>query len=300
MQAPSAICPNVSLQRLIPLLFRLLGGCSLPALHRLGGWAGLATYWLSGRYRRRVQENLARGLGRQASRTELHTNARETGRMMLELPFVWQRPIDEVLQHVVDVQGREHVDAILARGGAMIALTPHMGCFEIASLYIGQFMPLTILYRPPKQSSIEPILRAGRTRGQLTLATADLAGVRHIIKSLRQGIGTGLLPDQAPGQGEGVWAPFFGKPAYTMTLAARLSEVKNAEVLLFWGERIAGKGWRLHILPPQTPLTGSLEERVVAINHEIEALIRRCPSQYLWGYNRYKVPAGANPPPAES
>ena len=286
--------------RILPPLFRLLGRCPLPTLHRLGGWAGLATYWFSGSYRRRLQENMARGLGRTPSRAELHANARETGRMMLELPFVWQHPLEEVMTHVVEVVGAEQIESLRAEGKTLIALTPHMGCFEIASLYLGTFMPVTILYRPPKQASVEPILRAGRARGQLSLATADLAGVRQIIKGLRQGIATGLLPDQAPGKGEGLWVPFFGKPAYTMTLAARLSEVKNTRVLLFWGERITGKGWRLHITAPQAPIEGSLEERAHAINREVENLIRQCPTQYLWGYNRYKVPAGANPPPAES
>ncbi|NSL53677.1 lysophospholipid acyltransferase family protein [Uliginosibacterium aquaticum] len=283
---------------LLPFLFRLLGRCSLPTLHRFGGWGGLLACRLSGSMRRRIAANLALCLGRPPTPAEVRSNARETGRMMLELPFVWQRPLEEVMQHVFEVEGMEHVEAMRAEGSAMIALTPHMGCFEIASLYLGRSMPLTILYRPPKQTSVEPILRAGRERGQLSLATADLAGVRQIIKGLRQGISTGLLPDQAPGKGEGVWLPFFGKPAYTMTLAARLSEVKNTRVLLFWGERVIGHGWRLHILAPQSPIEGTLEERAAAINREIEALIRRCPAQYLWAYNRYKVPAGATPPPS--
>lgn len=282
---------------LLPFLFRLLGRFSLPALHRLGAWGGLLALRLSASMRRHIEANLALCLGRPPSEAEIRDNARETGRMMLELPFVWQRPVEDVMQQVLEVHGREHVDAILASGGSLIALTPHMGCFEIASLYLGTFMPMTILYRPPKQASVEPILRAGRARGRLSLATADLAGVRQIIKGLRQGVSTGLLPDQAPGKGEGLWIPFFGRPAYTMTLAARLSEVKNTQVLLFWGERLAGRGWRLHILAPQSPIEGTLEERAACINREIEALIRRCPAQYLWAYNRYKVPSGATPPP---
>ncbi|MDQ7988588.1 MAG: lysophospholipid acyltransferase family protein [Candidatus Dactylopiibacterium sp.] len=289
----------MTLDALIPRLFRLLGRCSLPTLHRLGGWAGLATYWLSPRYRRRLRENMARGIGRAPTTAELHANARETGRMILELPFIWQRPLEEVLAHVVGTSGWEAVDALRAEGRAMIALTPHLGCFEITSIHAGTFMPMTILYRPPKQASVEPILRAGRARGQLSLATADLAGVRSIIKGLRQGVSTGLLPDQAPGKGEGIWLPFFGKPAYTMTLAARLAEVKDTRVLLFWGERIAGRGWHLHCLAPSVPLEGTLEARAAAINREVEALILRCPAQYLWAYNRYKTPAGAPPPPAQ-
>jgi len=242
---------------------------------------------------------MARCLGRPASSRELLANARETGRMMLELPYVWLRPGEEIQAHILKVSGWELAEQAKTAGRTIIALTPHLGCFEIASQFIGQHMPMTVLYRPPKQASIEPILRAGRARGQLSLATADLAGVRSIIRGLRQGVATGLLPDQAPGKGEGIWVPFFGKQAYTMTLAARLSEVRNTQVLLFWGERLAGRGWHLHVFAPRTPLEGTLEERVKILSGEVEDLIRKCPVQYLWAYNRYKIPAGANTPPPD-
>lgn len=282
--------------RLLPRLFETLGALSLPTVHRLGAAAGLLTYCLSGNYRRRVRDNMTQALGRTPRAEELGAVARESGRMMLELPFVWQRPLEETLGHVVEVVGWNKVEALRAAGRPMIALTPHLGCFEIISLYIGSHMPMTVLYRPPKQAEIEPILRAGRARGRISLAPADLSGVRRLIKALRHGEATGLLPDQAPGTGEGQWSPFFGKPAYTMTLAARLSEVKGAAVLLFWGERIIGRGWRIHVFEPTEALDGPLEKRVDAINREVERVIRQCPTQYLWGYNRYKVPAGAPPP----
>lgn len=283
----------------IPFLFRLFSHFPLPLLHWLGGIGGLLVHACSARHRQRVSENMARCLGRAPTSQELYANARETGRMILELPFVWLRPSAEIQAHILEVHGWELAEAARRDGKTVIALTPHLGCFEIASQYIGEHMPMTVLYRSPKQASVEPILRAGRTRGQLSLATADLAGVRNIIRGLRQGIATGLLPDQAPGKGEGIWVPFFGKQAYTMTLAARLSEVKNTQVLLFWGERVAGKGWRLHVFSPSVPVEGPLEERVKVLSDEVETLVRRCPSQYLWAYNRYKVPAGANPPPPD-
>ena len=107
----------------------------------------------------------------------------------------------------------------------------------------------------------------------------------------------GLLPDQAPKVGEGRWANFFGKPAYTMTLAARLSEC-GAAVIMVWAERLpGGTGYHFHLQAPTQPLDGDTETRTQQINHEIEQLIRQCPAQYLWGYNRYKRPRGAEAPP---
>jgi Kdo2-lipid IVA lauroyltransferase/acyltransferase len=141
------------------------------------------------------------------------------------------------------------------------------------------------------------MILAGRQRERQHLAPADLSGVRSLIKALKKGQMVGMLPDQAPKNGEGVWLKFFGRHAYTMTLAARLTET-GAASLLTWGERLPdGRGYCLHFLPPSQPLTGSTVDRAQQINSEIEALIRQCPTQYLWGYHRYKRPRGAETPP---
>ncbi len=157
-----------------------------------------------------------------------------------------------------------------------------------------------MLYRPPRQAAIRQMILEGRKREHLHLAPADLSGVRLLIKALKKGQAVGMLPDQAPKLGEGVWLDFFGKPAYTMTLAARLTET-GATTLMAWGERLPnGCGYRLHLHPPQEVLSGSTVDRALQINREIEALVRQCPTQYLWGYNRYKRPGGAEPPPVSA
>ena len=105
------------------------------------------------------------------------------------------------------------------------------------------------------------------------------------------------MPDQVPDAGEGVWEPFFGRPAYTMTLAARLSEVPRVRTFFYCGEILPkGRGFRLHFLEPDPPLEGDTRARVAAINRNVEKLALRLPEQYLWGYNRYKTPRGAAPP----
>ena len=133
----------------------------------------------------------------------------------------------------------------------------------------------------------------------LHLAPADVGGVRQLLRALKQQQAVGMLPDQVPAVGEGVWAPFFGRAAFTMSLAARLADSGPA-VVLAYAERLPyGAGYHLRLYPLSAPLTGSLPERVAQLNGELEGLIRLCPAQYLWGYNRYKVPAGVPPPPAE-
>lgn len=277
-------------------IFRLLSFLPLSILHLLGAGLGRLTYWLSPTYRRHLRENLAQAGLAPAWRGKV---AAETGKQMLELARIWMRPLEEAVPLVVDIVGWEHVQAARQAGKGIVFLTPHLGCFEIRAQYLSSFGDITVLYRAPKSAVAQELILTGRKRAHLHLAPADLSGVRSLIKALKKGEMVGMLPDQAPKTGEGVWLKFFGRYAYTMTLAARLTET-GAASLLTWGERLpGGRGYRVHFQPPQTPLAGATVDRAQQINSEIELLIRQCPAQYLWGYNRYKRPGGAEPPPAE-
>lgn len=277
-------------------LFRLLSLLPLCVLHALGGLLGRLIYWLSPTYRRHLQENLAQAGIDPNIRGAV---AAETGKQMVELSRIWMRPLDEAVPLVAEVVGWELVEAARQAGKGIVFLTPHLGCFEITAQYLSSFGDITVLYREPKSAAANDLILMGRKREHLHLAPADLSGVRALIKALKKGQMVGMLPDQAPKTGEGVWLKFFGRYAYTMTLAARLTET-DAVSLLTWGERLpGGRGFRIHFAQPSAPLSGSTVERAQQINHEIEALIRQCPSQYLWGYNRYKRPGGAEAPPAE-
>jgi KDO2-lipid IV(A) lauroyltransferase len=277
----------------LPALFRLLSHLPLPLLHNLGALAGWLAWLLSPTYRRNFGLHI-----RQAGMTQAKAAAiAEAGKALLELPKIWLRPQQEVVGRVVKVSGWERVTDAWAAGRGILFLTPHLGCFEITAQYYAAQKPMTVLYRRPKQDWLAPLIEEGRG-ANLKLAPADLSGVRRLLKALKNGEAVGMLPDQVPGKGEGAWLPFFGRPAYTMTLAARLAET-GATVLLAYAERLHyGAGYHLRLFPLSAPLTGDLALRAAHLNGELETLIRRCPEQYLWGYNRYKVPAGAEPPNA--
>jgi KDO2-lipid IV(A) lauroyltransferase len=277
-------------------LFRILSRLPLWLVHLLGAWLGRLTYWLSPTYRRHLRENMAQA----GIDSSLRVAAvAEAGKQMVELARIWLRTLEETNAQVAEVRGWEHVEAAQRAGKGIVFMTPHLGCFEITAQYYSAFGDVTVLYRPPRQQSIQQMILDGRKREHLHLAPADLSGVRALIKALKKGQAVGMLPDQAPKVGEGVWLKFFGKPAYTMTLAARLTET-GATTLMAWGERLPnGRGYRLHFRPPGKPLAGDTIARAQQINLEIEDLVRECPAQYLWGYNRYKQPGGAEPPPVE-
>jgi Kdo2-lipid IVA lauroyltransferase/acyltransferase len=279
-------------------LFRILSRLPLPVLHNLGAAMGWLIWLASPTYRRHLHENIAlAGMGHARNAA-----IAEAGKGVAELPKIWLRPQDELMGRVARVSGWEHVEAARAAGKGVLYLTPHLGCFEITAQYLaarpsadGSIHPITVLYRRPRQDWLAPLMEQGRGM-HLKLAPADLGGVRRLMKALKHGEASGMLPDQVPGNGEGIWSPFFGKPAYTMTLAARLAE-GGATVLMTYAERLHyGAGYHIHFIPLSQPLCGDLPTRVAQLNREVETIIRLCPEQYLWGYNRYKRPAGAPGP----
>ena len=277
-------------------LFDLMARLPLSLLHKLGAMLGWMTYRLSGKYAERLRENLGNyNAGRHQSefRKVLRASVAEVGKSITELPWVWRRPVAEVLGMVRHCYGREHFDAARQGGKGLIVLTPHLGCFEIIGLYVAAEMPMTCMYSTPKRAWMDQVIRGGRQRGQMFLARADIGGVRTLFKALKRGEAIGLLPDQVPAHGEGEWADFFGRPAYTMTLAGRLLEASGASVLLSYVvRRHKGDGYDIHF----APLELKNDEPVTRqINRALEKIIRTCPSQYLWSYNRYKAPPGSLP-----
>ncbi len=278
-------------------VFRLLSHLPLAWLHRLGAAAGWLSWLFSPTYRRHMRENMRLALGEAGERRTRAAAIAEAGRQSLELPKIWLRSQAEVVGRVVEVSGWDLAEAAMRDGKGILYLTPHLGCFEVTAQYLSTHAPITVLYRPPKQRWLQTMIEEGRERGQLRIAAADLSGVRSLIRALKKGEAVGMLPDQAPRMGEGRWLDFFGRPAYTMTLAARLTET-GAAAIMVWAERLPdGAGYHFHLQAPSQPFTGTTEERAQQINHEIERLIVQCPAQYLWSYNRYKRPRGVEPPP---
>ncbi|NEX61332.1 lysophospholipid acyltransferase family protein [Noviherbaspirillum sp. 17J57-3] len=273
-------------------LFRLLSFLPLPVLHAAGAALGWLVYLLSPSYRRRLKDNLARaGLSH-----VLPAAVQEAGKNVLELPFIWCAPQERVLA-AVTIEDDALVKEALAAGRGIVFLTPHLGCFEVTAQTMAARMPLTVLYRPPRKAILKPLVEGARARPNLHLAPANLSGVRMLLKALKGGGLIGLLPDQVPQNGEGVWAGFFGKPAYTMTLPGKLHGMTGAPILLTYAERLPrGRGFVMRFVRFEENLGETPEQQARAINRAMEKLVARCPAQYFWSYNRYKVPAGVTPP----
>lgn len=269
-------------------LFKFLSIWPLWLAHGVGNVMGWLVFCVSGIYRRRFLANARQaGLGWR----QWAPAVAAAGKMVAELPRLWLgAPVP------ARWQGAEHVDAALLRGKGVVFLTPHLGCFEItAQAYAQRYgrtqQPMTVLFRPPRKPWLREVVAQARGRPGLATAPTTMAGVKQMVKALKQGQSLGLLPDQVPPLGLGVWAPFFGRDAYTMTLSARLARQTDATVLLAWGERWSwGRGFTVHVQPMEQPLAGDATLAASQINAAMERLVLACPQQYLWAYARYKQP----------
>lgn len=284
-------------------LFSLLSRWPLWLLHLMGSTLGWLAYALSPSYRQRlVDHTRAAGLGPQQRRQAVS----HAGKMVGELPLLWGRPKDQRLADSVQWTNPEAVTQALAEGKGLLLLTPHLGCFEVtAQAYaerFGSVKPITALYRPAKQAWLADMMRDSRNRPGMLTSPATLSGVRQMLRALKSGETVGLLPDQVPPEGMGVWAPFFGREAYTMTMAAKLVAQTKCAVVLLRGERLNAQQRRQHgchyivhatRVPPeleQILASGDAAQSATTINQLMESLIMQSPEQYLWGYNRYKGP----------
>jgi KDO2-lipid IV(A) lauroyltransferase len=278
---------------LVPI-FRFLSIFPLSFLHAVGAGLGWLVYLSSPSYRRRMRDNM-----RQAGYAQhLSAAVAEAGKSIVELPFIWCADPKRVSRHATD-ENWAIVQTELDAGRGIVFLTPHLGCFEIVAQEIALRTELMVMYRPPKKAALKPLIEGARARDNLLLAPANMSGVRMLAKCLKRGKPIGLLPDQVPQEGEGVWATFFGRAAYTMTLPAKLAQLGDATVIVTYAERLpGGKGYVIRFVPFDGALEGDAAQQAQAINSAMERLIARNPTQYYWSYNRYKVPAGIEAPSA--
>jgi KDO2-lipid IV(A) lauroyltransferase len=266
-------------------------------MQRVGAALGWLVWWLSPSYRRSFKANVrAAGVAWHDARPAVAA----IGAMVAELPWVWMRPHETKLDGLMKWDGAEHFEAAMQAGKGVIIMSPHLGSWEIGAQAIAEkfgpdYGPMVALFRPARKAWLEPLVANARTRPYLDSAPTSLAGVRTLIRALRNGGYTAILPDQVPPLGQGVWAPFFGRDVYTMTLLAKLAQQTGAQVIMTWCERLpSGQGFCMHMRPFDAPemkdASVSPEVAAAAVNRGVERMVLNAPGQYLWGYARDKQP----------
>ncbi|TDJ32814.1 MAG: hypothetical protein E2O56_04570 [Gammaproteobacteria bacterium] len=277
------------------LFFRLMALLPLGGVQTMGSMIGRMLYRLGHREKHVTRMNLSLCYPDldDATREQMVREVLiEGGRSLAELGPCWLWPVDKVMGLITETVGIKHVDAADARGKGVVIIGPHMGAWEVAGVWVSQRYPGSpILYRPPRIKGLDPLIVKARERTGSRLVPVGRRAVAELLNALHRGTGVGLLPDQEPKQGTGVFAPFFGIPAYTMVLCSRLVMKTGATPIFIVAERLPdAAGFRLHLLPAPEPLdTGSVDTSVAAMNRGVEACVSINPVQFQWHYKRFNT-----------
>jgi len=265
----------------------------LPLLHGLGTLWGFLLSVVPNRARQTTRINLDLCFPEldPAARSRLcRESLQQTACTALEMGKAWLLPMAKTLKYVKATEGDSEFSAALAAGEPVIVLAPHLGNWEVFGFYVSKNIPSTWLYQPPRQPAIDQLLLQTRSRSGIHLAPTNRQGVSMLLKALQRCELVGVLPDQVPTEDGGVYAPFFGKPALTMSLISRLIKGRQVKVYCGCAERLTGgRGFRIHIRRVNDELySDDLETSVAALNASVEALVRELPAQYQWEYKRFR------------
>ena len=287
---------NGCMSVLLRALLVLLGHIPLPVLHGSAALIGRIAWYVPNNLKRVTQLHLDLCL------SELPAADRERiarlslihmAKAVLEAPAIWFGPERRLLAWLADEPARERLRLALADGQGVIILCPHIGSWELAGMFCASVGRITTLYKP-QGGIVDPVILEGRTRLGAQLVPTSGGGVKSLLHALRKRDMAGILPDQDPPWGAGVFAPLFGLPAHTPELVTRLAARTGAAVWFCYAERLPkGAGFRFHVTPAPQQID-DLTLGAAMLNQGIESVLTHLPEQYWWSYKRFRrQPAGS-------
>lgn len=278
-------------------IFELLSWLPIRWLRLLAGGLGAVLWFGNSRSRTVTEENLAicfPSMDTQQRSDLAKLSIKHLAMTALELGPIWRRPLPALRRTIKAVEGIEHFQEALAKGKGVIILAPHIGAWELFSVYLGDKEPFTALYQPPDNPAMHDLINAARSRTGIKVAPTNTRGVKILLQNLKKGEVVGILPDQVPPAEGGEFAPFFGVPALTTTLVSNLAKRTGAQVVLGAALRITHSGeFEIIFSPvPETIASKDIHEALKVLNKSVENCVESAPEQYQWEYKRFKKQPG--------
>ncbi|MGP9833780.1 lysophospholipid acyltransferase family protein [Marinobacter sp. NSM] len=287
---------------LIAGLLRIVSFLPLGAAQFIGKWLGLLAWKLGGRPKKITDINLdicLPELTEEQRRDLSRDSLAHTGMTALEIPLMWEWPVDKCLGLIKQTEGLELVDEALATGKGLILLAPHLGNWELAGLFFSSRYKMAALYSPPHIKEFEDYMIRVRGRLGSELVRGDRKGLMRLMGILKEGGVAGILPDQSPRGKTNAYAPFFGMDVMTMTLVGKLVQKTGANVLVTYAERLPnGEGFKILVTPAEPGIgADDTVAGATALNQSVEKVVRMAPEQYQWEYKRMRHRPPGNPNP---
>ena len=279
------------LTRLGIFMLWLLHGLPLPLLARLGNALGMLLYWLASERRFVADTNLRLCFPElsEAERDErVKQNFQAFARSFLERGVLWWSSPQRI-QKLVRVVGYEHLAAVSNQ--PVILLVPHFVALDVGWSWLTQQGSLVSVYSNQKNRYFHEKLLAGRLRFGASKLYSRQQGMRPIVKAMRSGLPFYYLPDQDLTVKDGIFSPFFGVQAATLTAVPRLAEMAGAKVVPLITRMLPdGAGYEVRFYPAwENYPSGDLIADTRRMNEFIEQRAREMPEQYFWLHKRFKT-----------
>ncbi|MDG5501335.1 lysophospholipid acyltransferase family protein [Marinobacter sp. BGYM27] len=293
---------TISKTSVIVILLKLAGKLPLGVAQAIGRFLGRLGWWLPTNAKTVTKTNLAicfPELDAKAQRALGKASLRHTGETIMEIPLIWEWPVEKCLSLVKEIEGEHLLQNAMNSGKGLILLAPHLGNWELAGLYFSSRYQMAALYSPPHMPEFEDYMINVRGRLGSELVRGDRRGLSRLMTLLREGGVAGILPDQSPRGAGNAYAPFFGMEVRTMTLVSKLAQKSGSNVLATYAERLPdGQGFRIVVRDAEAGIDDP--EPVIAttaLNKTVETCVRALPEQYQWEYKRlrHRPPGQPNP-----
>lgn len=281
-------------------LLSALAHLPAPVSDALGRTVGRYVHRKGSRAQRVTQTNLALAYPEWPlkDRLELERQSlKDLGEKAARLARVWVLG-DANPDHLLDPASMTEWNQAVEAGEGILLLVPHLGNWELLGSWVASHGTLNAMYRPARLEGVDTLVRNGRVAQGYQMHPTNVKGVAGLLKSLKKGEIVAVLPDQEPDLEGGIFAPFFGQAALTMTLAHKLAQKQpNARVFVAAAVRQSPRQYQVVIKPVEAfgqcdALTGAS-----AMNAVIETLVREYPEQYQWEYKRFQTQPEGKPSP---
>lgn len=295
-----------SVHRILRGLISRRQGRSWASAQAFGRGVGHLAWWLSRRDRQRALEHLERAYpGLPAAERQRIARAcfLHQGTNLGEILRLMSGSCADV-ESWVDTEGWEEVEAAQRAGRPVLILTGHCGNWELLAALINcRGLGMRVVARELDSPELQELAMGLRRRfGTETIARGGAGAARQLLAAFREGGALGMLIDQDT-RVEGVWVPFFGRPAYTPVGAAKIAlrtprgsrrqgPGTSVAVIPSFIERLADGRHRARFHPP-LELPDDPVEATARMTWAIEEQVRRVPEQWVWMHRRWR----RQPPP---
>jgi len=265
---------------------------SLKNCHRIGSLLGRLLFIFANRNRHVTTTNIQLCFPNKDKKQQqqlIKNSLIEMGKTLAEASPMWRWNKDKLFNLIKDIHGEEIIQQTIENKHGVILALPHIGNWELLALYCSAKYPTTTMYQKPKIAQFDSLIKNGRERFGAKLVPTNNLGIRAMLKALKNNELICVLPDQEANDGSGVFAPFFGIQAYSMSLISRLANKTGAKVIIACSKRLAkGEGYEINFIPLEQFAPDSIEDSVSYLNAEMEKCIRQTPEQYQWSYKRFR------------